>query len=1235
MWHRDAVRRLGTLATEHPRYRPKYLVGEGGFGAVYAAEDSRSGREVALKLLHREDPDALHRFRQEYRRVSRVTHPNLVPLVELEQFGDQHFLIMPLLHGAELLPALEATPPEEREAKLRAVLRGVADGLQRLHEEGLLHRDIKPSNIYVTDEGQGILLDFGLAHFMTAPEGKSILGTVAYVSPEQVDHSDRLGPASDWYGLGAVLYDALTGRPPFQGDSPLQVLVDKFQKVPPPVLDLAPQAPPDLAALATGLLAMEPEDRPSVAEIRETLGLPPLAGEAAKETWAHAGVPPVLARRETLDELAREALAPERGAVAWLLGGDPGMGKTTVGEVLRRRVEASPQGVFLHGRCAQGESLPFRGVDGLVDALGDLLRQVPDVDIPTYRPEHLDELLRVFPTLQRVRALSGGPRTLSDKGLSPWEIRRRAAQALGELLHRVAEGRRLTVFLDDLHWIDRDGADFLALVFRETSPTPPAMFVLAFRPSDLSEGQPLSTVFEAVGEREIPLRRRQLGPLPHEDAVRIISHVYPHASPAVRERIAQAAQGNPRYLTEIARDLAHGSGEPLGPPELTPDSAPAAAAADLQAMLARRFRALRPGALEVLGLLALSDTPLPLDVLALAADSGDNPALSTHALRVAHLARGGFGDTPAQVDHEPIREAFARFVEPETARSLHRKLAAALEETGAAAAQIAAHYRGAEDAPREARFTIQAAEEAAQVLAFERAAAFYERAAELYTALDKDAHDLHVRRAQLLVSAQRGPDAARAFLDAARASAPARAPLHRLHAAEQLLVSGHIEEGYALLADVLPSFGMSLESPSYRVLAGVAWQRVVMGLGRLVSTGSQPLRAAEEVPAALLDRIDAKLALGRSLAMLDSTRAAVVNTQAARLALKAQEPRRLRAALLLELSFAAGTGSAKVSYARRQLQALQALHEAWDSPEGPGLEAMAQGFVLALGQGDWAGARPYFAQGRERLRKTPHGLEADVCENFEMVAAATMGDFAWLHGALLDRLDDAERRGDRYQVVSLTCDGSHLSWLARGDDDALLDRVAQVMSGWRREQFLLPRYWELWARTRVALYRPRLTKDLEALHRGWRDISRAGLLYSEAVAVDLLSARGLAALALRARGGLAEAETLGVARKAAARLLKTRHPSGPLRGRLLQAGLLAAQGKPHKARAALDGLDEALGAIHWRLHAAAARLRRGQLLGGDEGEALQGEARRAMRDMGVVAPDAMARVVAPEVVADG
>ena len=308
-------------------YDIKRVLGSGGMGTVYRALDRKRGRFVALKAMNRAGAVALIRFKHEFRSLLDVVHPNLVTLYELICDGGNWFLTMELLDGVdflrhvrtegatnsvrqssriervdnaaptrtEVIPAREGQQPRPSQAnviasevtpaghapalsqfsRLRAALRQLAEGIEWLHSAGKLHRDIKPSNVIVTREGRVVLLDFGLAaeqdqdgqHLSTE---EHLVGTAAYMAPEQAS-SRPVSPASDWYSVGVMLFEALTGRLPFLGGT-LKVLMDKQRFDPPQPVELVPVVPEDLNALCVELLKRQPEDRPSGREILRRLG---------------------------------------------------------------------------------------------------------------------------------------------------------------------------------------------------------------------------------------------------------------------------------------------------------------------------------------------------------------------------------------------------------------------------------------------------------------------------------------------------------------------------------------------------------------------------------------------------------------------------------------------------------------------------------------------------------------------------------------------------------------------------------------------------------------------------------------------------------------------------------------------------------------------------------------------------------------------------------------------------
>ena len=252
------------------KYQLIRLLGQGGMGVVWLAYDPMLGRNVALKMLRPSSnmsAELLERFRQEARSVASLRHPNIITIHEVGEWEGQLYFSMEYIRGQELSHLIaKETLPARRCAKLFA---SIVKAVSYIHQEGWVHRDLKPSNVLINEDGEPILMDFGIAKSLTTDKDDkeltrtgAIIGTPGYIAPELLPpNAVDVTPRSDIYGLGAILYKMLTGRAPYEGESALSILQQSIESAPLPPRLLRPDLPEDLEAICMKCLEREVDQR--------------------------------------------------------------------------------------------------------------------------------------------------------------------------------------------------------------------------------------------------------------------------------------------------------------------------------------------------------------------------------------------------------------------------------------------------------------------------------------------------------------------------------------------------------------------------------------------------------------------------------------------------------------------------------------------------------------------------------------------------------------------------------------------------------------------------------------------------------------------------------------------------------------------------------------------------------------------------------------------------------------
>lgn len=722
------------------RYLIRRQIGQGGQKKVYLARDERLDRDVVIALLKTDDlsAESVPRLTREAQAMARLgSHPNIVTVYDIGDEQGRPFIVSQYVEGGSVTDLLEAA--DKHRLPFDQVIRigsQVCQALVHCHGQGIIHRDLKPGNVWLAQDGTAKLGDFGLAvsaDFSRITLEGALVGTVVYMPPElMLGHQAE--PRSDLYSLGVLLYEAVTGRPPFLGDQFVAIISQHINSPPVAPSWHNPAVPQALETLILRLLAKSPEERPaSAAEVAKALaaiGSSEPADRAVQQdakslSRLAAGV--FIGREQETKQLhvaLNETLAGK--GHLFMLVGEPGSGKTRMTEQLATYARLCNAQV-LSGSCYEGEGAPaFWPWLQIIRSYAQEL--APEKLQSIMGPGAADIAQVVSEIRERLPDLPPPP------PLEPEQARFRLFDSVTTFLKNASKLQPLVVILDDLHWADKPSLLLLQFLARELKDAC-ILVIGTYRDMELGRQHPLSQTLGELSRQGLSARIVLRG-LTEQAVARFIEMTTGIKPPEnLVSTVYQQTEGNPFFLSEIVRLLVV-EGQ-LERPQVTTASG-VRIPEGVREVIGRRLDQLSDECNRILTTACVIGREFSLDALEPLGDiSGDqllellDEAMAARVILELPQAVGQYSFV-----HALIRETL--YDEISTARRVrfHRRIGEVLEKLYANSpdshlTELAYHFFQASPAGNSDKaidYAIRAAKRAIGLLAYEEAAGHYERA---------------------------------------------------------------------------------------------------------------------------------------------------------------------------------------------------------------------------------------------------------------------------------------------------------------------------------------------------------------------------------------------------------------------------------------------------------------------------------------------------------------------------
>ncbi|MDZ4853149.1 MAG: protein kinase [Pirellulaceae bacterium] len=1088
------------------QYRLLGQLGRGGMGIVYEAEPIQGGSRVALKTLQSSSADALSQLKAEFRVVADLAHPNLVQLGELDTTDRIPFFTMEIVRGLAFneyvqssFESMAASPNlPYNEDRLRRALSQFADGLAALHGAGLIHRDIKPSNVLVTHEGRVVILDLGLAvvtdHSKYRNSQKILAGTPYYMAPEQA-RGESITPACDWYSVGVMLFELLTGERLFQARSFDDLLRQKMQVNRPSPHDVVSSIPQDLNDLCCQLLQPNPIDRPKAENILSIL-------RANEKTSLDSSV--WIGRENELNILHQACRDVLEGATrVVLVSGFSGVGKSALIDhflsILRRQAPI----VVLRGRCYENESVAYRGFDSVVDALATYLRGLPKGDVERVLPLDIELLCQLFPVLSDVAHRAGQHLRATNRLGDPREQKQKGILALRELLSRLARYVAIVIYIDDLQQGDID----TAAIFREllrANEAPNLIFLATYR----SEDAEINTCLKLVRRLNLPLAEQNelteqvelsIDRLSREESLLLSSSLltgYGITSSDTAGRIAEESQGDPLFIRMLVEHLVQhrksGNASTIEKSHWT-----------LKSVIENRIDSLETHERKAIEVLAAAGRPVEERDLEMIA-SLDSPSIGIiRSLRIKKLIRR-LGDLQhIETFHDKIRETVLDGLSQNRLAEHCLSLAHQMDrgKDDSPIEFLADLYRRGGERARAGECYESAASIAVSTFAFRRAAEYYQFALDLLQLNPARELSLRTGLADALANASRSSEAAKEYLAAASlADSDERLRLQQL-ASLRYLTSGHVTEGIDSLRNLLDRYRLPWPKNRTMTVIGLLVRNAYLRLrGLRLKSFNSDRKPTSDTEA----KIEVCWSAAAGLSLVDPLRGSFYIAETLCRSLRAHSTTTVPRDLAAYMGQIAIAGSKSRKATRRVLIASREMATTRREPYVRAMQSIARG-VAALLRGQWSSALKSCDAAILWLEdESCHGAtwELTTAQTCALWSLQYQGNIVELSHRQPDLLRVAKDSNDLFAMLNYgTQVMAHIE-LARDCPSESHRRLDEDRDKLSDRGFFVQNHNYILARTYTFLYEGRSMDALATIDGQWQNYRREFLSFVQQVRID-------------------------------------------------------------------------------------------------------------------------------------